>query len=47
MMTPTPEEVAPHTARFLDRMEQEELAIVQRAYAKQIMVPFNAAHPRV
>jgi protein-L-isoaspartate(D-aspartate) O-methyltransferase len=34
-------------ARFLDRMEQEELAIIRRAYAKQIMVPFDAAHPRV
>jgi hypothetical protein len=29
------------------KMEQEELAIVRRAYAKQIMVPFNAGHPRV
>lgn len=46
-MTPTREEVAPHTARFLDRMEPEELAIVRRAYAKQIMVPLDAAHPRV
>jgi protein-L-isoaspartate(D-aspartate) O-methyltransferase len=47
MMTTIPEEVAPHTARFLDRMGQEELAIVRRAYAKQVMVPFNAVHPRV
>ena len=46
-MTPTSEQAAPHTTRFLDRMEQEELAIVRRAYAKQIMVLFNAAHPRV
>ena len=28
-------------------MKQEALAIVRRAYAKQVMVPFNAAHPRV
>ena len=36
-MTPTSEQVAPHTARFLDRMEQEELAIVRRAYAKHVL----------
>lgn len=46
-MTPTSEQVPAHTVRSLDRMEQGELAIVRRAYAKQIMVPFNAAHPRV
>jgi protein-L-isoaspartate(D-aspartate) O-methyltransferase len=29
-------------------MDREtELAIVRRAYAKQVMVPFDAAHPRV
>ncbi|HEY3908466.1 MAG TPA: rRNA adenine N-6-methyltransferase family protein [Stellaceae bacterium] len=27
-------------------MTEAELAIVRRAYAKQIMLPFNAAHPR-
>src|SRR5436309_1180101 len=26
---------------------EAELAIVRRAYAKQVMAPFNAAHPRV
>jgi protein-L-isoaspartate(D-aspartate) O-methyltransferase len=46
-MTPTLEQVASPTARSLDRMAQRELAIVRRAYAKQIMVPFNVAHPRV
>jgi protein-L-isoaspartate(D-aspartate) O-methyltransferase len=46
-MTPTSEQVPAHTVRSLDRMEQGELAIVRRAFAKQIMVPFNAAHPRV
>ncbi len=46
-MTPSSEQVAAHTARFLDRMGQEELAIVRRAYAKQIMLPYNTAHPRV
>jgi protein-L-isoaspartate(D-aspartate) O-methyltransferase len=28
-------------------MTEAELAIVRRAYAKQVMVPYNAAHPRV
>jgi protein-L-isoaspartate(D-aspartate) O-methyltransferase len=28
-------------------MTEAELAIVRRAYAKQVMVPFDAAHPRV
>ncbi|HEV7984140.1 MAG TPA: hypothetical protein VGP86_14690 [Xanthobacteraceae bacterium] len=39
-MTPTSEQVAPPTVRFLDRMEQAELAIVRCAYAKH--VPANA-----
>ena len=30
-MTPTSEQVAAHTVLFLDRMEQEELAIVRCA----------------
>src|SRR5947207_1539339 len=47
IMTPTSRQTATYTARVPDRMEQEELAIVRRAYAKQIMVPYNAAHPRV
>ena len=46
-MTPTSEQVAPHTARFLDRMEQEELAIVRRAYAKQMLAVFGVTDPRV
>ena len=28
-------------------MTEAELAIVRRAYAKQVMQPFNVAHPRV
>ena len=28
-------------------MTEAELVIVRRAYAKQVMVPFNVAHPRV
>ena len=36
-MTPTSEQVAPHKALFLDRVEQEELAIVRRAYAKHVL----------
>ena len=28
-------------------MTEAELAIVRRAYAKQVMAPFNVAHPRV
>jgi len=37
IMTPTSEQVEAHAARFLDRMEQEELAIVRRAYAKHVL----------
>jgi protein-L-isoaspartate(D-aspartate) O-methyltransferase len=44
-MTPTSKQTATHTARFSDRMDQAELAIVRRAYAKQITL--NVAHPRV
>ena len=40
-MTPTPKEVPPHTGRLLDRMEQEELAIVRRAYAKHVLANAN------
>jgi protein-L-isoaspartate(D-aspartate) O-methyltransferase len=51
-MTPTSERVPthtvpPHDVWSADRMEQGELAIVRRAYAKQIMAPFHTAHPRV
>jgi protein-L-isoaspartate(D-aspartate) O-methyltransferase len=30
-----------------EAMTEAELAIVRRAYAKQVMAPFNVAHPRV
>src|SRR5215470_12058869 len=43
IMTPTPKEVAPHTARLLP----EELAIVRRAYAKQMLAAFGVTDPRV
>jgi protein-L-isoaspartate(D-aspartate) O-methyltransferase len=46
-MTPTPEQVAPQTGRFLDRMEQEELAIVRRAYAKHVLANANIDDARV
>ena len=46
-MTPTPKEVAPHTGRFLDRMEQEELAIVRRAYAKHVLANADVDDARV
>jgi len=46
-MTPTPKEVAPHTGRFLDRMEQEELAIVRRAYAKHVLANAGVDDARV
>ena len=36
-MIPTPEEVVPHMARSGDKMGQEELAIVRRAYAKHVL----------
>ena len=42
-MTPTSEQVAPHTARLLP----EELAIVRRAYAKQMLAAFGVTDPRV
>jgi len=46
-MTLTPEQVAPQTGRFLDRMEQEELAIVRRAYAKHVLANANVDDARV
>ena len=46
-MTLTPEQVAPQTGRFLDRMEQEELAIVRRAYAKHVLANANIDDARV
>jgi protein-L-isoaspartate O-methyltransferase len=36
-VTPISEQVAPYTARFLDRMKEEEMAIVRRAYAKHVV----------
>jgi protein-L-isoaspartate(D-aspartate) O-methyltransferase len=42
-MTPTSEQVALHTAWFL----QEELAIVRRAYAKQMLSVLGVTDPRV
>ena len=30
-----------------EAMTEAELAIVRRAYAKQVMLPYNAGHPRV
>ena len=48
-MTPTSGQVAAHAARFPDRMEEGELAIVRRAYAKQVrygtMRPIRAPRP--
>lgn len=46
-MTPTSKQTATHTARVPDRMEKEQLAIARRAYAKQVTMRYNAAHPRV
>src|SRR6516162_130167 len=37
IMMPTCKQTARHTARVTDRMEQEELAIVRRAYAKHVV----------
>jgi hypothetical protein len=47
IMTPTSEQVAPHTARFPDRMGQEELSIVRRAYAKHVLANANVDDARV
>jgi protein-L-isoaspartate(D-aspartate) O-methyltransferase len=47
IMTPTSEQVAAHTALFLDRMEQEELAIVRRAYAKHVLANADVDDARV
>jgi len=46
-MTPTSEQVTAHTALFLDRMEQEELAIVRRAYAKHVLANADVDDARV
>jgi protein-L-isoaspartate(D-aspartate) O-methyltransferase len=47
IMTPTSEQVAVHTAQFPDRMEEGELAIVRRAYAKQMLAVVGVTDPRV
>ena len=46
-MTATSEQVAAHAARFLDRMEQGELAIVRRAYAKHVLATAGVDDARV
>jgi protein-L-isoaspartate(D-aspartate) O-methyltransferase len=46
-MTPTSEQVAAHAARFVDRMEQGELAIVRRAYAKHVLANVDVDDARV
>src|SRR5262245_53027480 len=46
-MTATSEQVAPHMARFLDRMDQDELAIVRRAYAKHVLANAGVGDARV
>jgi hypothetical protein len=46
-MTPTSEQVSAHAARFLDRMEQGELAIVRRAYAKHVLANADVDDARV
>ena len=46
-MTPTSEQVTAHTALFLDRMEEEELAIVRRAYAKHVLANADVDDARV
>ena len=46
-MTPTSEQVVAYAARFLDRMEQGELAIVRHAYAKHVLANANVDNARV
>ena len=46
-MTPTSEQVAAHTALFLDIMDQDELAIVRRAYAKHVLANADIDDARV
>ena len=46
-MSPTSEQVAAHTVLVLDRMEQEELAIVRRAYAKHVLANADVDDARV
>src|SRR5262252_6073355 len=46
-MMPTSEQTAERTARFSDRMEQGELAIVRRAYAKHVLANVGVDDARV
>src|SRR5215831_12983530 len=46
-MTPISEQVAAHTTSFLDRMAQEELAIIRRAYAKHVLANADVDDARV
>ena len=46
-MMPTCKQTARHTARVTDRMEQEELAIVRRAYAKHVVANADVDDARV
>src|SRR5262244_2583970 len=46
-MMRTSEQTAVHTARFSDRMEQGELAIVRRAYAKHVLATAGVDDARV
>ena len=47
IMMPTCKQTARHTARVTDRMEQEELAIVRRAYAKHVVANADVDDARV
>jgi protein-L-isoaspartate(D-aspartate) O-methyltransferase len=47
IMTPPPKHVAAHTALFLDKMDQEELAIIRRAYAKIVLANADVDDARV
>ena len=44
---PTSEQVAAHTAGFPDRMEEGELAIVRRAYARHVLANADVDDARV
>ena len=46
-MTPISEQVATQTARFPDRMEEGELAIVRRAYARHVLANAEVDDARV
>ena len=46
-MTPTSEQATAQTAGLFDRMEQGELAIVRRAYAKHVLANAGVDDARV